>query len=81
MTYAKDLPVSPTKDNTTEPIAGLLGMDLKGGDEEGDDEESNDELCDDDDDEPMEEEDKQESLRGEHFQRQKPKQLRSSEGS
>ena len=63
MTYAKDLPVSPTKDNTTEPIAGLLGMDLKGGDEEGDDEESNDELCDDDDDddEPMEEEDKPES--------------------
>ena len=61
MTYVKDLPVSPTKDNTTEPIAGLLGMDLKGGDEEGDDEESNDELCDDDDDEPMEEEDKPES--------------------
>ena len=54
MTYAKDLPVSQTKDNTTEQTAGLLGMDLKGGDEEGDDEESNDELCDDDDDEPME---------------------------
>ena len=38
MTYAKDLPVSPTKDNTTEQTAGLLGMELRGGDEEGDDE-------------------------------------------
>ena len=55
MTHAKDLPVSQRKEDTTEKTAGLLGMDLKGGDEESDDEDSNDELCDDDDDETMEE--------------------------
>ena len=54
MTHAKDLPVSQRKEDTTERTAGLLGMDLKGGDEESDDEDSNEELYDDDD-ETMEE--------------------------
>ena len=54
MTHVKDLPVSQRTENTTEQTAGLLGMDLKGGDEESDDEDSNDELSGDDD-ETMEE--------------------------
>ena len=64
MTHAKDLPISPTKDNMSEPTAGLLGMpgllgmDLKEDEDEGDEDESNDELFGEDDDEPMEEEDK-----------------------
>ena len=64
MTHAKDLPISPTKDNMSEPTAGLLGMpgllgmDLKEDEDEGDEAESNDELFGEDDDEPMEEEDK-----------------------
>ena len=49
MTHAKDLPVSPRKENTYEQTAGLLGMDLKGGDDESDDEDENEELYDDED--------------------------------
>ena len=58
MTHAKDLPISPTKDNMSEPTAGLLGMpgllgmDLKEDEDEGDEDESNDELFGEEDDEP-----------------------------
>ena len=48
MTYVKDLPVRPTKDNMTEPTAGLFRIGLKCDDEEAEDEEANDDLCDDD---------------------------------
>ena len=58
MTHAKDLPISQTKDNMSEPTAGLLGMpgllgmDLKEDEDEGDEDESNDELFGEDDEEP-----------------------------